>query len=139
MTDTKTNTDIESPIGKKFIGCVKWFDNKRSYGFITTISNENKEHEDKKPLDIFVHHTALSIENNMYRYLVQGEYVEFECVETLKDNYKWQAKNVTGIQGGKLMCETRSEIRGDNKVRSNRSQKQNKDGYQTIVKGRQHT
>lgn len=119
-------------IGKTHIGCVKWFDNKRSYGFITT-KHEGNTH------DIFVHHTALSITNNMYRYLVQGEYVEFECVETLKDDYKWQAKNVTGIQGGKLMCETRNEMRADGKTRPTRPQKTTKDGYQTIVKGKQHT
>ena len=129
--DTNTNTD--TLLGKTHIGCVKWFDNKRSYGFITTKHNDETH-------DIFVHHTALSISNNMYRYLVQGEYVEFECVETLKDEYKWQAKNVTGIQGGKLMCETRNEMRSDGKPRTARSQKPpNKDGFQTIVKGsRQH-
>ena len=127
-----TNTNSNTLLGKTHIGCVKWFDNKRSYGFITTKHNDETH-------DIFVHHTALSISNNMYRYLVQGEYVEFECVETLKDDYKWQAKNVTGIHGGKLMCETRNEMRSDGKSRTARSQKNStKDGFQTIVKGRQH-
>lgn len=124
-----------SLIGKTHIGYVKWFDNKRSYGFITV------EH-DGVTSDIFVHHTGLLISTNMYRYLVQGEYVQFECVETQKDDYKWQAKNVTGVHGGKLMCETRNDARinsGQRTVnKTSRSVKaKDEDGFQTIVKGRQ--
>jgi hypothetical protein len=43
--------------------------------------------------------------------LVQGEYVEFSLVETTNNNHEFQAVNVCGIKGGKLMCETRRETK----------------------------
>jgi len=49
--------------------------------------------------------------DTQYKYLVQGEYVEFEFIESANDNHKYQATNVTGIKGGKLMCETRQHNR----------------------------
>ena len=57
---------------EKFIGCVKWFNNKEGYGFIT-IKEGNKS-----GTDIFVHHSSINVENQQYKYLVQGEYVEFK-------------------------------------------------------------
>ena len=56
--------------------------------------------------DVFVHHSGLKVGTSQFRYLVEGEYVEM-CVEE-KDS-KLTGVNVTGIRGGKLMCETRAE------------------------------
>ena len=56
----------------KNIGRVKWFNNKSGYGFITFMNNEQY-----KGNDIFVHHSAITSKQNLYKYLVQGEYVEF--------------------------------------------------------------
>jgi CspA family cold shock protein len=53
-------------------GHVKWFNDKKGYGFITM---ENGE-------DIFVHYTAISGEG--YRTLKQGDEVEFEVVHSKK-------------------------------------------------------
>ncbi|MGB9878001.1 MAG: cold-shock protein [bacterium] len=53
-------------------GHVKWFSDKKGYGFITM---ENGE-------DIFVHYTAISGEG--YRTLKQGDEVEFEVVHSKK-------------------------------------------------------
>ena len=64
-------------------GKVKWFNNEKGYGFI-----EYKEQE-----DIFVHYS--SILSQGYKTLVEGEYVEFELVETDKG---LQAKNVVEIK-----------------------------------------
>ncbi|MBU1006271.1 MAG: cold shock domain-containing protein [Candidatus Omnitrophica bacterium] len=61
-------------------GKVKWFDNKKGYGFITP--------EDGK--DVFVHHTA--IQGDGYKTLQEGEEVEFEIVQGPKGE---QAANVT--------------------------------------------
>tara|TARA_Y100000389_G_scaffold203885_1_gene253954 strand:- start:4238 stop:4798 length:561 start_codon:yes stop_codon:yes gene_type:complete len=86
-------------------GRVKWFNNKAGYGFITSSSGE--EGSD----DVFVHHSALETGAEQYKYLVAGEYVEFCRCETNDEAHKWQAGNVKGVNGGKLMCETRNENR----------------------------
>ncbi|MDP8229926.1 MAG: cold-shock protein [Candidatus Gorgyraea atricola] len=60
-------------------GKVKWFDNKKGYGFITP--------EDGK--DVFVHHTA--IQGDGYKTLAEGQDVEFDIVQGPKGE---QAANV---------------------------------------------
>jgi len=79
-------------------GIVKWFNNKAGYGFLTDL-------EDKK--DVFVHHSALNTAEKHYNYLVEGEYVHYKVEETTEGEHKFQAANVTGINTGPLMCETR--------------------------------
>ncbi|MFC1666264.1 cold-shock protein [Candidatus Omnitrophota bacterium] len=63
-------------------GKVKWFDNKKGYGFITP--------EDGK--DVFVHHTAIQGEG--YKSLEEGQEVEFDIVQGPKGE---QAANVTKV------------------------------------------
>ena len=53
-------------------GRVKWFNNKAGYGFITITDG------DRVGTDVFVHHTRVVVESEQYKYLVQGEYVQFE-------------------------------------------------------------
>ncbi len=91
--------------GDRFIGRVKWFNNKAGYGFITVTTGP------KEGSDIFVHHSGISVVSEQYKYLVQGEYIEFS-IDLLKDSaHEIQAVKVSGINGGKLMCETRREFR----------------------------
>ena len=87
---------------ESFIGRVKWFNNKTGYGFITVTDGQRSGN------DIFVHHSAINVEGQ-YKYLVQGEYVEFSIVDTATEKHDCQAANVSGIKGGKLMCATRHE------------------------------
>ena len=102
-------------------GCVKWFNNKAGFGFITATDGKNVG------TDIFVHHTNINVENQQYRYLVQGEYVEFELLPSKSDAHEWQASNVHGIKGGKLMCETRREFK---LLRSNYANNANTDSIE---------
>ena len=82
------------------IGSVKWFNNKSGFGFITS---SDGEHAGK---DIFVHYSAIKVAKNQFRYLVQGEYVEFDLVKAAEDSkHEFQADNISGIKGGSLMCE----------------------------------
>jgi cold shock CspA family protein len=85
---------------EKFIGQVKWFNNKAGYGFITTtgIHGEN---------DVFAHYTTIQASNTQYKYLVLGEYVEFQMIKSVNQSHEFQATTITGINGGRLMCETR--------------------------------
>ena len=53
-------------------GKVKWFDNKKGFGFIAQDSGK----------DIFVHHT--SIMGNGYKTLKEGEEVQFDLIESDK-------------------------------------------------------
>jgi CspA family cold shock protein len=53
-------------------GKVKWFDNKRGFGFIAQESGQ----------DIFVHHS--SIQGTGYKTLLEGEQVNFEIVNSDK-------------------------------------------------------
>ena len=65
------------------VGRVKWFNNKKGFGFI----------EYKENLDIFVHYSSIMIEG--YKTLSEGQMVEFDLVETEKG---LQAKNVTEVK-----------------------------------------
>jgi cold shock CspA family protein len=98
-------TTTDKTTVSKTSGRVKWFNNKSGYGFITISAGD---HEGE---DIFVHHSSITVQKEQYRYLVQGEYVEFVLKEMHDNEHKWQASDVGGISGGKLMCETRLETR----------------------------
>lgn len=99
------NTPRFSP-ETRYNGQVKWFNNKAGYGFIT-MNVRDETH------DIFVHHSSLSVSNEQYKYLVQGEYVEFNIGRLVNENatHEWQATDVTGFNRGSLMCETRYNTR----------------------------
>ena len=64
----------------KYTGKVKWFNDKKGYGFIT---------RDDTGTDVFVHYTA--IQGNGFKTLSEGQNVEFEIVEGVKGP---QAANV---------------------------------------------
>lgn len=90
---------------ERFTGRVKWFNNKAGYGFVTVTDGP------KSGSDVFVHHSSIKVDSEQYKYLVQGEYIEFSLSDTKTDKHEFQAGEVSGIKGGKLMCETRRESR----------------------------
>lgn len=63
-------------------GKVKWFNNKKGYGFITRDGGS----------DVFVHHTGIA--GDGYKTLAEGQMVEFELVTGEKGD---QAAKVTKI------------------------------------------
>jgi cold shock CspA family protein len=112
----------------RLIGRVKWFNNKAGYGFITVTDNCSSKSLPSPGSDIFVHHSAIQVENQQYRYLVQGEYVEFALSNTPTGNHEYQASHVCGIKSGKLMCETRREFKiAKSSYRATKSEVENKD------------
>jgi cold shock CspA family protein len=94
----------------KLAGCVKWFNMKTGFGFLTVLKSTSGS-ELKVGSEIFVHHTNVKVSEEQYRFLVQGEYVEFDVSNVANGQHSCQAVNVTGMFGGKLMCETRNEAR----------------------------
>lgn len=103
-----------------FIGRVKWFNNKAGYGFIT-ITDGQRSGE-----DIFVHHSGITVDSEQFKYLVQGEYVEFHISATAEGaKHPSQATSVTGVKGGKLMCQTRNDNKKEKKETNKLQEKSN--------------
>ena len=63
-------------------GKVKWFNDRKGYGFI----------EKETGGDVFVHHTAINTEG--FRSLAEGQEVEFEVIQ---DDRGEKATNVTPL------------------------------------------
>jgi len=102
---TTTSAATATPVStERFTGRVKWFNNKAGYGFITAADGSNVG------ADIFVHHSSIRVDAQQYKYLVLGEYVEFGLSSVSSSAHEIQASDVSGIKGGKLMCETRHEL-----------------------------
>lgn len=72
-----------SSSGIRYVGKVKWFNDRKGYGFII---NELGE-------DIFVHHTAIRMRG--FRTLREGEKITFELVQGPKGLL---AKNVSRLR-----------------------------------------
>jgi cold shock CspA family protein len=102
-----SNRDSVTPdvASEHLLGRVKWFNNKAGYGFVTVTDGS------RSGTDVFVHHSAINVDSQQYKYLVQGEYIEFDLIKVESDKHEWQASRVSGIRGGKLMCETRHELK----------------------------
>jgi cold shock CspA family protein len=86
-------------IQTKVLGCVKWFNPKVGYGFITNLDTNQ---------DVFAHHSNIKSETNTFRYLVQGEYVQFTLSYVSQDSTAVHAVSITGVRGGRLLCDVHS-------------------------------
>jgi len=111
------NTANAKSTESRLTGRVKWFNNKTGFGFITALTDSEGV---KEGSDVFVHHSAVKVSQEQYRYLVQGEYVEFvlsklkasdASADASASKHEFQAVDVSGVKGGKLICETRWESR----------------------------
>ena len=100
---------------ERYNGMVKWFSNKLGYGFIKIVDNSTRRND-----DIFVHQTRVTPNVSEYRTLRKGEYVSLEILPDEKR--EWQANNVTGINGGPLMCDTYHRVKGSRNDESEQDQ-----------------
>ena len=121
MSSTSETTSLVTLLGR-----VKWFNNKAGYGFITVTDGV------KSGSDVFVHHSSIVVSQEQYRYLVQGEYVTLNLVHTPEGAHEYQAGDVSGINGGKLMCETRNELK-QSRVAHKQTQSGSDDQQQTTM------
>jgi CspA family cold shock protein len=85
----------------RITGRVKWFNSKAGYGFITACEGELVDK------DIFVHYSSIKSDASHYKYLTQGEYVDFSLTKPSNEKHEFHAVDVTGVKGGPILCETR--------------------------------
>ena len=80
--------NLVSSSQERYLGRVKWFNNKAGFGFVTCLDGDRKEE------DVFVHHTGVFVASEQYKYLVQGEYVHFSIKKTENTEHPCQATDV---------------------------------------------
>ena len=103
---------------EKNIGRIKWFNNKKGFGFLSNCETNE---------DVFIHHSgislgeeALSSDVNIFKTVIEGEYVSYE--KQIDEENRTVAKNVTGVLGGPLLCENvHKKIFVSNRVHENNS------------------
>lgn len=89
--ETQTS-NLSSP---RRVARVKWFNSKTGFGFITDTQSAE---------DLFVHHSGITVPDaDVYRYLKEGEYVEYDV--KLDDKGQKCATDITGISRGPLLCQ----------------------------------
>lgn len=95
--DKQEWTGVEAPKGK-VLGTVKWFNNKKGFGFISYGADG----------DVFVHQT--SIVSTGYRTLFDGQQVSFEVKN---ENGRDRALNVTNPDGTEIVSPRRGNFGND--------------------------
>ena len=101
---------------QKIIGRVKFFNARKSYGFIRPVAEVLQDattgHYAVVPFltgqkDVFVHVSDITpTTGTVFRALYTGELVQYETeVCDAKNKHDNKASNVTGVFGGHLMCE----------------------------------
>lgn len=130
MSSSTSSTSQTAIQGERALARVKWFNSKSGFGFLTVT---NGAHNGR---DIFVHHSAIGVLSQQYKYLVEGEYVELFVLPLQSGEHEFQATNVCGVNGGKLMCETRNENRVNRtSFKSTSSNEQEKKEFTLVSKG----
>ena len=103
MSENNSSTPVFD--GTRYTGRVKWFNNRAGFGFVTVLDGPQKSE------DVFAHHSGIEVNDEQYKYLVQGEYVQFELRQSDNSAHPYQAGNIRGVLEGMLMCETRATMR----------------------------
>ena len=108
MADTRDYGDT------KWTARCKWFNRQSGWGFLVLTESGGDYAGD----EIFVHYNTLQCTKDVFRYLTAGEYVSVTVGTTDDAKRPWQALQVTGIDGGVLLCESRDDERTSKKPRS---------------------
>ena len=102
-------TDSSFTSRSVWTGRCKWFNRQAGWGFLT-LTRSAGLHEGK---EVFVHYKNLKTDRARFKYLQTGEYVEFgiEATDQRKASQSSEtcAVNVTGIEGGPLMCDCQED------------------------------
>ena len=80
------------------IGSVKWFNNRKGFGFLTDMDTKD---------EVFVHFSGVDVPEGVFKALYEGEYVSYS--ESTDDKGKKVAVNVTGVKGGPLLCQNETK------------------------------
>lgn len=99
--DTSGAPQIETPV-RDYIGYVKWFDDKKGFGFVRVLTPG-----DRYETDFFVYQANICPHRSTYRTLRNSECVVFN----LSDEDRPQALEVSGVNGT-LFCDSRPPNRG---------------------------
>ena len=95
-------------------GCVKWFNSRHKYGFITVLTEG-----EYKNTDIFAHQSNIITKEPCYRFLVVGENVKFEIKKIDDEKHPTQAINITSNNGNTLNCEMTRPVRSPSASQQN--------------------
>lgn len=103
-------------------GKVEWFNEKRGFGLINI--------EDK---EIFAHHSEIKVSSDKYKFLKENELVEFSIFEVKhkhSSEMKLCAKDITGVNGQKLICESLENKKTSKKKKSNKRRPKNTENFE---------
>lgn len=104
-TEWKWDGDEE----RVYRGRVKWFQPRKGFGFVTLQTGTTGTDGTPVTTDIFVYHKGIKVQVEQYRFLTEGEYIQFNLAKSDNPSQVCQAVNVRGVDGGMLMCETQNE------------------------------
>jgi cold shock CspA family protein len=99
--ETTAPPQLEQPV-RDYIGYVKWFDDKKGFGFVRVLTPGDRYEQ-----DFFVYQANICPHRSTYRTLRNSECVVFN----LSDEDRPQALEVSGVNG-MLFCDSRPPTRG---------------------------
>ena len=104
MSEQSAQPSIASKSVGVVTGKVKWFSDRKGYGFITikSVAPDSKTEGVLVGMDMFVYYKDIYPISCHIKTLRVGEYVNLDIVQGIAG---LQASNVTGIGGGTLMCD----------------------------------